>query len=956
MSGNLDGDEFVQLQYLEPNTDEWITLGDQGYKDSLGENWYNYPNVGYDYGPGWTNCRFFEGVYYNATSLFSGRQDITFRIHAKSDGECGVIGSGVAIDNFTITESRPKSDLVAVTQNQSFTAIQSDSIPGIIEITNVGNVPTGHFTVSLNLYAKDYSDTYSDFKLDNLDPGDTLAIFLDDLEYRYGFHLCDAEYRIEYEITAYSFYSYETLFSDNPDNNKGNAMLYLPHNLTRFDSNIVEMSSNQPFCFGDEVSVSAQGPNFSYWTERDQIENPIMVSNSDTILAVFVDQDGCMDTLSLEFDFIKQSPKLQSTEHDLVGCTTEGMTLSVNPDFVPLLWSTSSTDKTIHVNEEDYYFANVITEEGCEFYTDTVYVEFNDPQGVNTMKVSGQFDGLIICPSSPPLLSTDSEYEGHIQWSNGDTSFLTSPIADELLYYSLQNECGTYFSDSLIFNSIEEPVGTVYLDSVICQDYEYELAYFGSHDSLVTWHVVSNVEEEIYFEDFTYFDGVTEDPSNKKAWVSEIVSGSSNAIFEIQSNRLYASFIESEAVFETKEFDISDFDRVNAEVGSSSYSSNSSQELYTKVFYSVDDAAYQLFEVNGVLSGGYGAVNSIQSGIYGNTLRLKVVIHTDGYFGAGIDHVELTAEVVNKDSLVSREKSVEFIADQDALMLLEIEHELCPIQILQELNVDVEKPENIIYGGDYFECPGDNAFVRAHSLLGFSYYWSPDSLSEGIDDYALSFIADTSREIKLEIVHQKGCSYKDSIFLEVPYIPTPVIFEEAGVIQTIDYGNYDYYWGYNDDLLWFEEDHFLSQDYGFGTYELTLEQDIGFCSLDAEVYLHVDSSFTDCNGDIGGSAILDVCEKCAGGNTGVEPETNVGNCALGIGDLPIGYFYVYPTKSDGQFLIESTKAGPINWRLVNSLGVVVRLGDGVRMNVSDVPSGVYLLISEDHQTKLEIVH
>jgi endoglucanase len=62
----------------------------------------------------------------------------------------------------------------------------------------------------------------------------------------------------------------------------------------------------------------------------------------------------------------------------------------------------------------------------------------------------------------------------------------------------------------------------------------------------------------------------------------------------------------------------------------------------------------------------------------------------------------------------------------------------------------------------------------------------------------------------------------------------------------------------------------------------------------------------DCNGDLEGSAVIDICGRCTGGNTGLTPETNPANCTtayLNVPELKISPFEIYPNPIKDQLHI-----------------------------------------------------
>lgn len=96
----------------------------------------------------------------------------------------------------------------------------------------------------------------------------------------------------------------------------------------------------------------------------------------------------------------------------------------------------------------------------------------------------------------------------------------------------------------------------------------------------------------------------------------------------------------------------------------------------------------------------------------------------------------------------------------------------------------------------------------------------------------------------------------------------------------------------------------------------------------------------DCHGDAGGSAALDVCNVCAGGNTGITPETDVNNCVTGLNDSSQKGLVVYPNPTSGVINISGYTG---EWSVINQLGKTVSTGSGSVCSLETLPSGVYTL-------------
>ncbi len=111
---------------------------------------------------------------------------------------------------------------------------------------------------------------------------------------------------------------------------------------------------------------------------------------------------------------------------------------------------------------------------------------------------------------------------------------------------------------------------------------------------------------------------------------------------------------------------------------------------------------------------------------------------------------------------------------------------------------------------------------------------------------------------------------------------------------------------------------------------------------------NTETSCLDCNGDPNGTAELDVCNTCAGGNTGVMPETNIDNCISGFDEDIHGALEVYPNPFTSSTNIRYYDVeGTIHQLVVKDLrGIVIEQID-IQANElyslgQNYPKGVYI--------------
>lgn len=95
----------------------------------------------------------------------------------------------------------------------------------------------------------------------------------------------------------------------------------------------------------------------------------------------------------------------------------------------------------------------------------------------------------------------------------------------------------------------------------------------------------------------------------------------------------------------------------------------------------------------------------------------------------------------------------------------------------------------------------------------------------------------------------------------------------------------------------------------------------------------------DCNGDLNGTATVDKCDICSGGNTGIEPD----DCITGIKDFnDIDHLSLYPNPTSDKIQLSNVT----NWTLHNFLGETLATGNGDVIDVQDLKNGLYIITSK----------
>jgi endoglucanase len=111
----------------------------------------------------------------------------------------------------------------------------------------------------------------------------------------------------------------------------------------------------------------------------------------------------------------------------------------------------------------------------------------------------------------------------------------------------------------------------------------------------------------------------------------------------------------------------------------------------------------------------------------------------------------------------------------------------------------------------------------------------------------------------------------------------------------------------------------------------------------------------DCNGDLNGTAAIDICNVCSGGKTGIL----VDNCVLSVEEETAASgsydsdkirepFSLYPNPSSS--LVNLSRL--VHWTMYNSLGEAIMEGEGKQIDISTLAPGIYVVQSGIHAVRL----
>ena len=95
---------------------------------------------------------------------------------------------------------------------------------------------------------------------------------------------------------------------------------------------------------------------------------------------------------------------------------------------------------------------------------------------------------------------------------------------------------------------------------------------------------------------------------------------------------------------------------------------------------------------------------------------------------------------------------------------------------------------------------------------------------------------------------------------------------------------------------------------------------------------------SDCNEDLFGTATIDYCDVCSGGLTGVVPNDD---CTITSVNSQINdSIYLFPNPTSDFINISKNST----WKLVNINGSLLSKGEGQIIDLTNIPSGVYVII------------
>lgn len=152
--------------------------------------------------------------------------------------------------------------------------------------------------------------------------------------------------------------------------------------LSAFYNDLIEVEGNSTFCPGNNVTLKATLPNYTYQWNNLATTQGIVVASS-KVYSVTISDGNCSMSASAPVT-VYPKPSLNITPGaQATFCQGGDVTLSASPGL-DYQWSTGQTSQSITVNTPGKYFASLVDPNtGCTFISDTVQVTAQNCSGIN---------------------------------------------------------------------------------------------------------------------------------------------------------------------------------------------------------------------------------------------------------------------------------------------------------------------------------------------------------------------------------------------------------------------------------------------------------------------------------------------------------------------------------------------------------------------------------------------
>lgn len=229
------------------------------------------------------------------------------------------------------------------------------------------------------------------------------------------------------------------------------------------DSLFISSSGNLD-CNSDTVFLSLSQTYPGIWSNGSS-DSVVAVTDPGAYWFVAVSENLCPVWSDTVWVNLQPPPVYMVAYDDLSACQGDSVRLYIQDSLSQISWNTGQEGAVIWVHQSGYYHASLLTTEGCQVSTDSVYVD------IQSINASVNPSGLILaCPNNKPTLNAATGAGYQYQWFNngqaisGATSstYFVSVSAVYSLTVRITNPDGcSVISDPVSVNLRSAPNATV---------------------------------------------------------------------------------------------------------------------------------------------------------------------------------------------------------------------------------------------------------------------------------------------------------------------------------------------------------------------------------------------------------------------------------------------------------------------------------------------------------------
>lgn len=226
-------------------------------------------------------------------------------------------------------------------------------------------------------------------------------------------------------------------------------------NVTLNSAVIPNLGPNATFCDSTVLDAGYPGSTYS-WTPGGSTSQTITTNTSGTYSVTVTDQNGCTGTGSTAVTIVSSSPV--NLGNDITACDGDVITLDAGV-YTSYLWNDASTNQTLDVTTNGYYYVDILNGAGCES-SDTIQVTFENTPFFSLGPDATECDQYLLNGFTPnaSFLWSDASTSGTLNVTSSGTYWLEAT--------DLSTSC-TY-SDTVIVTINALPTVNLGLDTTLC--------------------------------------------------------------------------------------------------------------------------------------------------------------------------------------------------------------------------------------------------------------------------------------------------------------------------------------------------------------------------------------------------------------------------------------------------------------------------------------------------------